>query len=128
MDEIKNLIPYVCENFVTFPLSGEGDYRPFVNVWLDFDKLPECISDGCNIDLLDIDESAFNDMDKFDVMCNVEERNETNRALFGIIIKKKKWYHVEFSIFNSLKFSEDEDLHMWELIFIANYLVKHFKK
>ena len=46
-DKIEKLIPYIEENFITFPLWEEGKYIPFVSIWqkinsisevLDFDK------------------------------------------------------------------------------------------
>lgn len=32
-EKIEKLIPYVPENFITFPLHEEGKYIPFVNFW-----------------------------------------------------------------------------------------------
>ena len=36
--KIEQLIPFVDENFITFPLWEEGDYAPHVNIWLIFDS------------------------------------------------------------------------------------------
>jgi len=30
---IEKLIPYVSENFITYPLFEEGDYRPTISIW-----------------------------------------------------------------------------------------------
>lgn len=32
--KIENLIPYISENFITYPLWEEGKYIPFVNIWI----------------------------------------------------------------------------------------------
>jgi len=32
-DKIKKLIPFVSENFITFPLAEEGNLTPFINFW-----------------------------------------------------------------------------------------------
>ena len=31
--KIERLIPYLNENFITYPLWEEGNYAPFVNFW-----------------------------------------------------------------------------------------------
>ena len=31
--EFNKLIPYVSENFITYPLAEEGIYLPFLNFW-----------------------------------------------------------------------------------------------
>lgn len=35
----EELIPFVSENFITVPLWEEGDYTPYINFWLDKDKV-----------------------------------------------------------------------------------------
>lgn len=30
---IKNILPYMSENFITFPLWEEGNYTPVINMW-----------------------------------------------------------------------------------------------
>lgn len=41
---IQDIVPYVDENFITFPLTEEGDYRPHIKFWKIYDivdfKLP----------------------------------------------------------------------------------------
>ena len=32
-EQFNKLIPYVSENFITYPLWEEGKYIPFVNFW-----------------------------------------------------------------------------------------------
>ncbi len=32
-EEFNKLIPYVSENFITYPLFEEGKYIPFLNFW-----------------------------------------------------------------------------------------------
>lgn len=32
-EQIKEIIPFVDENFITFPLCEEGNYTPFLNFW-----------------------------------------------------------------------------------------------
>ena len=50
-NEIKKLIPNVCEDFITFPLWEEGDYRPTVNIWKHFKELPKEIKNCSEFDL-----------------------------------------------------------------------------
>ena len=38
---IEQIIPYVEENFITFPLWEEGNYGPQVNIWRIFNKFEE---------------------------------------------------------------------------------------
>lgn len=33
-ENINNLIPFISENFITFPLWEEGKYIPFINFWI----------------------------------------------------------------------------------------------
>lgn len=38
MEELyKQLIPYICEDFITVPLWEEGDYRPSLKIWVTAD-------------------------------------------------------------------------------------------
>ena len=67
LSDIKKLIPFVCENFLSFPLWEEGDFRPFLRVWYKFDKLPENIIDRQKIDLLKLDCKTFANKNFFDV-------------------------------------------------------------
>jgi hypothetical protein len=32
-EQFNKLIPYVSENFITYPLFEEGNYAPFLNFW-----------------------------------------------------------------------------------------------
>ena len=36
--KIEKLIPYLSENFITYPLCEEGKYIPFVNFWQKIDN------------------------------------------------------------------------------------------
>lgn len=36
--KIEKLIPYISENFITYPLWEEGKYIPFVNIWIKVDN------------------------------------------------------------------------------------------
>lgn len=31
--KIEKLIPFISENFITYPLWEEGQYIPFINIW-----------------------------------------------------------------------------------------------
>ncbi len=33
-EKIEKIIPYISENFITYPLWEEGNYIPFINFWL----------------------------------------------------------------------------------------------
>jgi hypothetical protein len=39
--QIDKLIPYLSENFITYPLWEEGKYIPFVNIWIKVDNEDE---------------------------------------------------------------------------------------
>ena len=43
-DKINKLIPYINENFITYPLWEEGVYVPFVNFWRNFKTVEGMIS------------------------------------------------------------------------------------
>jgi hypothetical protein len=36
--KIEKLIPFLNENFITYPLWEEGKYIPFVNFWIKIDS------------------------------------------------------------------------------------------
>lgn len=50
--KIDKLLPYVSENFITYPLIEEGKYIPFINFWFickddtEFNKLGDKIGDS----------------------------------------------------------------------------------
>lgn len=41
-EKINKLIPYISENFITYPLWEEGKYIPFVNFWQKEEKVLGC--------------------------------------------------------------------------------------
>lgn len=43
--EFNKLIPYVSENFITYPLWEEGKYIPFINFWY-VDKVKDKINNN----------------------------------------------------------------------------------
>lgn len=43
--KISEILPFVSENFITFPLWEEGDFGPVVNVWAIFDTVPQWYKD-----------------------------------------------------------------------------------
>jgi len=63
-DKISKIIPYISENFITYPLWEEGIYIPFVNFWKIYEitftsfspissiinKIPLCEEKGYSID------------------------------------------------------------------------------
>jgi len=40
-EKIEKLIPFISENFITYPLWEEGKYIPFVNFWIKVDTEDE---------------------------------------------------------------------------------------
>jgi hypothetical protein len=40
--KIEKLIPYICEEFITYPLSEEGLYIPFIGCWQRADTENKC--------------------------------------------------------------------------------------
>jgi hypothetical protein len=47
----EKIIPYCCENFITIPLAEEGDFRPFLNIWMipQGNSVLECVVSYKNI-------------------------------------------------------------------------------
>lgn len=127
LSDIKKLIPFVCENFLSFPLWEEGDFRPFLRVWLNFDNLPENIIDKQKIDLLKLDCKTFAKKDFFDVYCYVKKIEQPENEFYDIKSPAKSWFNVEFEISNSREFIDDDNLYIGELVFIANYILNHFQ-
>lgn len=127
LSDIKKLIPFVCENFLTFPLWEEGDYRPRVNVWLPFKKLPAQIIDGEKIDLLKLDCKKFANKDFFDVYPTVKKHESFELEFFGQKTETNEYYHVQFEISNAREFDQNDHLYIGELVFIANFILDYFQ-
>ena len=51
--KIKQLIPFVSDDFMTFPLSEEGDFRPTISFWQLY-KSKDCIPYLDNFTINDI--------------------------------------------------------------------------
>jgi len=32
-EQLRRIIPYQCENFITFPLWEEGRFTPYIHIW-----------------------------------------------------------------------------------------------
>lgn len=41
-ENINKLIPFISENFITYPLWEEGKYIPFVNFWQKAETVSKC--------------------------------------------------------------------------------------
>ncbi len=127
LSDIKKLIPFVCENFLTFPLLEDGDFRPRVNVWLTFKKLPAQIIDAKKIDLLKLDCKKFAQKDFFDVYPTVKKHESFELEFFGQKIETYEYYHVQFEISNAREFDKNDHLYIDELVFIANSILDYFE-
>lgn len=127
MEQIKTLIPHVCENFITFPLWEEGDYCPVVNVWKIYFHRPKQIKDGQVIDLLKLDPVKFKDKDFFDVIPSIIYRKKNTFYFLGEKICAKSYYHVKFEISVSTKYKFDEEMYLVELLHLANWVIGNIK-
>lgn len=62
-NRIEKLIPYQQENFMTFPLMEEGDYRPVINIWQIYktkDEIPnleDLKDDDTEVEITEINEN-----------------------------------------------------------------------
>ena len=70
---IKDIIPYVDENFITFPLWEEGDYRPVLNFWFICPELP-----FKGKEMLYTDKNLPGLSEKFSIGVDSEKHKETN--------------------------------------------------
>lgn len=41
-DNINKLIPFISENFITYPLWEDGKYIPFINFWQKAETISKC--------------------------------------------------------------------------------------
>lgn len=112
----KKLLPFVSENFITFPLWEEGDYRPTLNIWLHLNELPTEI----------VNWEYLNIKDGFDIYCIVNFMKRESIELFDTKIESKAYYNVKFKISKQSENIEDSDID--ELIDCAEFVIKYFKK
>jgi hypothetical protein len=125
MQEIKCLIPYVSENFVTFPLWEEGDYRPHINIWQLYDKLPQEIINNEYITKIQFETYPFV------ILPKVKYIKESTTEFIDIKIKSGNYYKVEFEIYNGIDILDDDDskdIGFTRLLFIAQSVIDYFKE
>ena len=66
-EEFNKLIPYVSENFITYPLFEEGKYIPFLNFW----HIPK---DDCIVyDRLQDFDNPYYEILVHDTECSIKE-------------------------------------------------------
>lgn len=90
-DNIDKLIPFLSENFLTYPLWEEGKYMPFINFWQPSDKFKN-LSDKIKV---------INDNSGYIIFCEMPEaRGPINLTIYpnfeeldngGYTYTKKDW-------------------------------------
>ena len=124
-EKIAELIPFVSENFITFPLAEEGDYRPTINIWkiskdkLDFNSLP-----FGNINDLPFLQKKYYVHFEFDT---IESPNEIFKEYnFSEIKDYKEKFIYNFSIYNKDDVLENSNYNLNEMLDVALKLIKMF--
>lgn len=83
--EFNKLIPYVSENFITYPLWEEGKYIPFISFWYMNDDIDKNIKEFKNNDYT-IDVTLEHRINHCQIYPTFEENDE-----LGYVFIKEDW-------------------------------------
>ena len=118
--KIERLIPNIQEDFLTFPLHEEGDYRPSIKIWKITEKKLIWPDD-------DINKLSFL-KNKYEVIMNYYSMNDYSKHTFEDILNMKlsktsNKYMYEFNIFNTSDVLTNPEYNLDEMLDVAYKLI-----
>jgi len=117
--KINNLLPFVSENFITFPLHEEVNYTPSINIWFHFNKLPK--------EMENTDELTINlpNIINFNVYIEVRKIQTKPIEFLGHTIATKEYYCVYFDIRKKINIS-DNIIDIELSLQLAHEIINHY--
>jgi hypothetical protein len=113
---LEELTPYMCEEFMKFPLWEEGNYAPTISIWQEFNELPE------DVIYNEIHKPSFVGGRNVYVWATYKKSSSLTNEFMGIGIPPSNKFFVEYEIGTN----EENEINLKKLLKAALDIVYHY--